>query len=267
MVHFRLGLARLLLAILTAVLAWESFRRHALSPMWLTLPVIVFILVAVYHSRVLRARERANRAISFYQRGLARLEDRWAGTGQTGERFSDPHHEYAADLDLFGRGGLFELLSTAGTRAGEDILARWLLSPSSVDQIQERHTAAQELGKDLDFREELSVLRKDMDVGIHPDALMRWAEAPQEMKPAWVRWLALVLAIFSIAAAVAWAYRGIYIPMISILLVEAALRHFFRKRAALVLSGSEQTVRDLSLLAEMLARIEGHQFTSAYVQS
>jgi hypothetical protein len=54
-------------------------------------------------------RTNAQRWASFYQQGLARIEDRWAGAGQTGERFSDPHHMYAADLDLFGGGGLFEL--------------------------------------------------------------------------------------------------------------------------------------------------------------
>jgi hypothetical protein len=44
---------------------------------------------------------------------------------------------YAGDLDLFGHGGLFELLSTARTPMGEETLAGWLLSPAAVDQIRD----------------------------------------------------------------------------------------------------------------------------------
>jgi hypothetical protein len=123
LIHVRLGYVRLLLAFLAAVIGWESFWRHALAPWWIAAPLILFVIVAAIHSRILRSRELARRAVSFYRKGLARIDDRWADTGQTGERFNDPRHVSAADLDLFGRGGLFELLSTARTRMGEETLA------------------------------------------------------------------------------------------------------------------------------------------------
>ena len=45
-----------------------------------------------------------------------RLEDRWAGTGEPGERFRDDRHVYANDLDLFGRGSLVRA-AVAGAHA------------------------------------------------------------------------------------------------------------------------------------------------------
>src|SRR2546423_1142492 len=84
----------------TASIAWESFKQHAFSPWWMALSVAAFAGIAAYHFRIIRARNLAQRAVTFYQSGLARMENRWPGTGQTGERFSDPHHVYAADLDL-----------------------------------------------------------------------------------------------------------------------------------------------------------------------
>jgi hypothetical protein len=74
----------------------------------------------------------------FTVRGLARIEDRWSGTGATGDRFRDPKHVYADDLDLFGRGCLFELLSTARMPMGENRLAEWLRSPSPAQVVVER---------------------------------------------------------------------------------------------------------------------------------
>ena len=131
--HIRFGNLRLLLATIAVVMGWWAFRSHRISPWWLAAPVAVFVVIMVVHSRVLRARRRALRAVAVYQRGLARIEDRWMDGGSRGERFRNAHHLYAADLDLFGPASLFALLSTARTRMGEDTLASWLLSPSPVE--------------------------------------------------------------------------------------------------------------------------------------
>lgn len=108
----RLAYARLatfFAGVVLALVAWRS----ALSLWSLAAPIAVFLWLVRRHAGILRARELATRGIAFYERGLARLEDRWAGTGEAGERFRDDRHVYANDLDLFGRGSLFELLSLA----------------------------------------------------------------------------------------------------------------------------------------------------------
>jgi len=265
--HMRLGNVRLALAVVAAGIAWESLRRHTLSPWWMFVPLVLFVFVAAYHSRILRARDLAQRAVSFYRSGLARIEDRWQGSGQTGERFNDPHHVYADDLDLFGRGGLFELLSTARTRIGEEALAKWLLSPSAVSEIEERHSAVRELRDELDLREDLAILGEDAGVGVYPEALLCWAEAPNQMKPEWIPWLAPFLGMAAVTAAVVWGYFGIATPFLLIVLVEALLTYRLRRPLEEVLHGSEQAFRDLALLSGVLARVERHSFRASRLQS
>ena len=266
-IHIRLGNLRLVLAVVAAGMAWESLRRHDLSPWWLAVPIAVFVCIAAYHSHILRARDLAQRAVAFYRNGLARIEDRWAGTGQTGERFSDPHHVYAADLDLFGRGGLFELLSTARTRIGEEALAKWLLMPSAVGQIEERHIAVRELRDQLDLREDLAILGEDASVGVHPEALLQWAEAPNQMRPEWLQWFAVMLGVSAVAGAVIWGMTGIVTPLILIVLIEAILNYRLRKPLDEVLHGFEHAFRDLDLLSGILARVEQHNFRTQRLQS
>jgi hypothetical protein len=266
-VHVRLGYVRLSLALVAAVIGWESFWRHALSPWWIAAPLLVFVLVAAIHSRVLRSRELAQRGVSFYQKGLARIEDRWAGTGQTGDRFNNPHHVYAGDLDLFGHGGLFELLSTARTRIGEETLAGWLLSPAAVDQIGERHTAIAELRDQLDLWEDLAILGEDASVGVFPEALLDWAEAPKQMKPEWIRWLAAILSVSAVGGAALWWILGTATPLITIVLIEALLAYRLRKPLEEILHGSEQAFGDLKLLSGVLARVEQHTFRAPRLQS
>ena len=93
-------LAVFAIAVLLAVGAWRGW----MAPWWIALPVVTFLVLIVRHDAIIRRRDAAARAITFYDRGLARIEDRWAGGGEPGERFRNPDHLYANDLDLFGAG-------------------------------------------------------------------------------------------------------------------------------------------------------------------
>lgn len=259
-IHIQLGNVRLFLAAAAAALAWESFHAHRLSAWWLILPVGAFAFIAVRHSRILRQLELAKRAVAFYDRGLARIEDRWAGSGETGERFADPHHVYAADLDLFGNSSLFQLLSTARTRMGEEKLAEWLLDPSPVKQVRERQAAIGELRDEINLREDLAVLGEDARVGVHPEALIQWAEAPNQMKALWMRWFAPLLAMLAVGGAVTWATWDVASPFVLVIVVEAICTYSLKSRLESLLHGTEQAFSDLDLLSGILGRLESQAF-------
>lgn len=265
--HIRLGNFRLVLFLVAVILAWASLRSHSFSPWWITAPAVAFAGIAVWHSRVLRARELAERAVAFYERGLARIENRWAGSGETGERFDDGHHVYASDLDLLGQGSLFQLLSTARTRMGEDTLAHWLLAPSPVESIHERHAVVNELRDQVDLREDIAVLGGDVGVGVNPKELLQWAESPNQMRPLWMRWLGPVLVLLAVSAAGAWILWGTVTPLIAFVVIEAAITYSLKNRIEEVLHGTEHAFRDLGLLSGVLARVEAHTFHAPRLQA
>jgi hypothetical protein len=263
--HIRFGNFRLLLVIATLVAAWYSLHRDAFSPWWLLLALLIFLAIVILHARILRRRTCADRAAAFYRNGLARIEDRWIsptqpGTGQTAARIDVHSSLYATDLDLFGQASLFELLSLARTRIGEDTLAAWLLSPSPIAEITERHAAITELRNRLDLREDVSVLGEDLQVGIHPDALTQWAEAPNQLTHSWLRWLALLLALAAVATAVLWAELGTKTPFFAVIIIETIITASLRKQTAVVLHATEHALEDLQLLSSLLARLECEQF-------
>ncbi|MGH8150644.1 MAG: MutS-related protein [Steroidobacteraceae bacterium] len=252
----RLGTVRLILAAAAVAIAWEAWHRHALSPLWLLVPIAAFTGVAIYHSTVRRARRKAERAAAFYRGGLERLQDRWAGRGAAGERFDDPHHVYAADLDLFGKGGLFELLCAARTRMGEETLAGWLRAPAAAGEIRERHASVEDLRDRLDLRENIAVLGEDSGPTVHPQALLAWAESPNVLEQPWVRWAARGLPVLCAASAVVWGTLGLLSPFVVIVCIELAV--LYRLRGALdeALDATEHAFDDLKTFAGLLARIE-----------
>ena len=116
---------RILVLFITLFVLW-TLLTYSVDSRDLVAGFIVSAIVAVvlWHARVIRLREMDERAVVFYERGLERLEDRWTGQGNPGEAYLDADHAYASDLDLFGRGSLFELICTARTGPGEATLAR-----------------------------------------------------------------------------------------------------------------------------------------------
>jgi hypothetical protein len=265
--HRRFGSLRLLIVIATLIAAWLSLHNGIFSPWWLLIGPAVFLALAILHASVLRKRACAERAVDFYRNGLARIEDRWTGTGQTGERIDIHTSLYATDLDLFGPGSLFELLSLARTRMGEDTLASWLLSPAPLADIRQRHAALSELRTRLDLREDVAILGEDLKVGIHAEALTHWAEAPNQLKHRALRWVSLALSLASIASAIYWAERGEKTPFFLILALACIITAALHKQTAAVLHSTEHALKDLQLLSSLLARLEREHFESPCLQA
>jgi hypothetical protein len=228
---------------------------------WLLPPGLALALFIRRHERVVRARDTAARAVAFYERGLARIEDRWIGGGTTGDRFTDDHHLYANDLDVFGRGSLFELLAIARTHAGEDALAGWLKAPATPTEIAARQHAITELTDSLDFRESIAVVGNEAAT-IRSDWLIDWAEGPPVMSPTWLRWVAWAFTAVFTTTLVLWLTTDSSAPLNIVLVLQILFAAPQQKRVDHVQHGADSAARNLDALRELLARLERGAFSS-----
>jgi hypothetical protein len=234
---------------------------ETVSAFWLLVPIAALVVLIRRHDRVIRARDAAARAIAFYERGLARIEDRWTGGGSPGDRFVDDRHLYANDLDLFGRGSLFELLSIARTRAGEDALASWLKTAADRLTVTERQHAIAELTASLDFRESVAVVGAAA-AALRSDWLVEWGEKPPLLSPHWVRYVALTITAAFIVTFVVWLTTNNSLPMAIVLGVQVGFAWPQQRRVERVSHGADTAARDLDVLGELLERMEREPFTS-----
>ncbi len=257
------GLAKLVAIALTVVAAAGLAKYFSGYIFVLLAPVVAIVLLFVLHERVLRELRRCSRLKTFYQQGIARIEDRWSGAGESGERFLDPAHPYARDLDLFGTGGLFELLSTARTRAGEERLAAWLLAAAPVEEVLARQDAVAELRPRLDFRERLSLAGEDFRVGVRPNALIAWSERRDRLNPRLARVVAPVLAALWVLSLLAWGLLDWGWAALLMTLVNLAATYRTRARVDQAAAAIEEAMHELDLLAAVFRAIEEQKFSSA----
>ena len=260
-----LRLAVFAAAVVLAVFIYQSGR---ISAIWLLVPGLAFIALLLVHEPIRRRVLRSGRAIDFYQRGLARMEDRWAGSGTQGLNFLDLDHPYAADLDLFGEGSLFELLCAARTKAGEEALASWLLAPASPEVVADRQEAIKELRPRLDLREDLELLGVDVRDGIDPAALVEWGRGPRVFPGRLERFVALGLATLGAATLIGWAFFGTgVLPFLAVLPVEWLFAWRLSGRVKKVLAAVDERGHDLALLSGLLERLEREPARSPLLQS
>ncbi|MBV9507641.1 MAG: DNA mismatch repair protein MutS, partial [Acidobacteriia bacterium] len=221
--------------------------------------------------------ELRRRSVRYFERALARLEGKWAGTGTPGDSYLDPAHPYALDLDLFGKGSLFELLCTARTHVGEDTLAGWLLDPADPDTVRARQEAVVELCPRVDLREDLAVLAEEARTGVDPVALAAWGEAETLLRPGGrsLVWALTILGAAGLAALVAAILDGIHlvalpnavVPLLRDLFLLALLGNGYymyrtRARMEIAVAAVESAAHGLGLLSNVLVRLEREQFHS-----
>ena len=259
--HRRFGDAKLAVIAAGIVAAWFVVARQAMDADWLWIVAAVYVALAAGHELTLRRRRAAESAVAVYLRGIARMEDKWAGSGATGEGFREKDHVYADDLDLFGRGCLFELLSTARLPMGEKQLADWLKQPSSGEMIRERQQLVKELRGKLDLHRDLAIVGEELRARLVPERVLEWGESEARL-PVALRPLMVLLAIAAGAAAIYCGMTVVYWPLLGALFVEGVARRLLDKRAKDALALLDCNAEGLLLFAKVLARIESETFAT-----
>lgn len=148
----RISNFRILLALLIILFIYLGFSSTVYF--WGMLFLLVFFLFLVrIHSKAFDEKMHLENLVRINDNEIELLRGNFSSQ-HSGVEFSDPHHPYAHDLDLFGEGSLFQFTNRCNTLGGRKkfsaCLTTPLLSPAEIVSQQE---AIQELTPLVDFRQ------------------------------------------------------------------------------------------------------------------
>jgi hypothetical protein len=139
----------------------------AIAAAWITWPLglaitglsfaILFGIFIFFVSKDLannNALEHTRLLIQVHEQELAALKHHYTHFAD-GLQWKPETHDYAHDLDIFGRASLFQYINRTTSQQGSRLLAQWLLSPSPTTDIIQRQKAIQELRDKKDWRHQL----------------------------------------------------------------------------------------------------------------
>jgi hypothetical protein len=227
---------------------------------------LAFASLVVIHLRVINAEDDARRWARVNHEALARCTGGWRQLPADGKSFSDPAHPYTDDLDVFGPASLFQRMSVAHTRHGQQTLAEFFRTPASVETIKLRQEAARVLAPELDLRQRLEALAlavqppqgRKPSAPPDPEALLGWAESQPVLWPRrGIVWAARVLPPLTVMLLLGSAVWGL--PSIGWALPLAAqlvLTYVTREQTARVFGAVSSTQGAFLRYGAMLELIE-----------
>ena len=185
--------------------------------------ILVFIFLTLWDSQIIYRQHLIEELLRINTLESDYLAGNFSALDQ-GERFNDPAHPYAHDLDLFGEDSLFQHLNRTVTFSGTQKLVSWLLSLSKDPEvIHSRQQAAEELCAEPEWCQHFSAAG-----ALHPtqalDAVILKSgptESPFFSKHSTVR---LILWIANTIVIVSWAVTSFTPLPFSISLVLSLLQ-------------------------------------------
>jgi hypothetical protein len=256
----RLSRGRIALLALVVAVAWLA-EKERLLPLLLLPPALILEGIIRWRNRVRKVWWRVANAVRFNRRLRDRLEGRWAGQGEPGTRFLDESHPCSLDLDLFGRGSLFERLCVDATGLGQSTLAAWLCSPAPAPEVRDRQSAVGELLLRLDLWEDLALLGAEAPPRIDLDELAAWGQSDVPARVDWNRRMMVALGLVSLIC-VGFCAGGAGPVAFLTAFLSGGLAAWLHDRSRSNPSGIEGKTAELAFFSAVLARLERERFAS-----
>jgi Flp pilus assembly protein TadB/energy-coupling factor transporter ATP-binding protein EcfA2 len=216
--------------------------------------VVGFLFLVSRYNKQKDLRNLNIRIMEANQRELACLEHRF-NTLPDGMVYADPSHPWSHDLDLFGKGSLFQYLNRTVTLKGSALLAGILTTePESPEVITERQGIILSLRDEIDFRQIFTargslVKEKDDDL----PGILRWLSASAYIvQHRWLFFLAMGISLAATGIIVAGILNpGVFRYLLPLLLFNYTLLSPFLMRT----NRYQETISKKHELLEGYARL------------
>jgi len=147
-----LRLITLVAAFITVWLLWPEGVSIALSAFTLLAGLFLFILSKDLNNN--SAIENINRLQKINEIEIEILNHHFTHLPD-GSIYKPETHEYANDLDIFGRASLYQYINRTNSEQGNKLFANWMLKPATKENILSRQKAVKELSPEINWRQQL----------------------------------------------------------------------------------------------------------------
>jgi hypothetical protein len=253
--------ARIADLVLAIVFAGQACSHHAHFGLPAAASTLLFVGLSVAIAVIEARSKRYEACVRYYEDGVARIEGHAAKGASDGQRFADPAHPYAVDLDIFGPASIFAHLCMARTASGQARLASWLTQASSVEEIALRQRAVAELSRHLPLRRDLWLAGGQLREQVRADALEDWLSAPATPVPGWQRILTGVVGLFGLIVLYAFANPEVIPLAVGIVVVQRLWAQRHRKLTKAIEAQVFRRSTELRVIATVARRLSEQDFS------
>lgn len=178
---------------------------NIILPLGLAL-LALFIFLISRHSDLKKEKEKLKALIHLNELELGLLKTRDFSALPDGKKFEPKDHEYAQDIDLFGRKSFFQFLNRTALKEGKARLARILLANKTTD-ILKKQEAIKELASKADWRQNYSATATLVKTETDSKFILNWIRNYKSFVPGYMKWLPALFSVLSIAVLVLYYFN------------------------------------------------------------
>lgn len=264
---------RLATLIIGISVAFYTFRikSYAISLGVFALSLIIFIYLIIKHDKEINKKNYSVAMKTVNERALKRLTGEWKEFQEDGSEFRDGTHSYSEDLDIFGKGSLFQWINSTRTFIGKESLKNRLTKPlKTASQITMTQQALQELAANLEWRqlfeaEGLVVSDNCND----PKELYEWAKGRNELySKLWLIILVRIIPAITLCLIGLYFFTSLISLRVVFLMLTLNLAILFagsKKRSA-TFHSIYKYKNSISIYSKLIELIENKDFHSDYLK-
>ena len=184
-------------------------------------------------------------------------------TRYDGSEFTPALHDYANDLDLFGKSSLFQWANRCASEQGKNLFANNLAHPLPIVQIEERQAAIKELASMVEWRQQLqSFSEQRVITKTTEQKTNQWlsAEPKHFASPTWnlFVWIYTIITLSTLLATIfGFLSSGIFIFLFALYFIVSLFLSRNTIKPYLHLS---RIVDEISALEKLINWIESKEF-------
>jgi len=227
-----IALSRLLLFFLTVGLAYFLKDHNLIFALVIIIGVVLFLILVSIYTNLKRKQKKYRLLLHLNENELNALSGNYAGF-KTGYEYADPHHPFCQDMDLFGKGSLFQSINRAATLTGEIVLAN-LLKSNDTSKILAKQNAIKDLAEKPLWRQDFWVNAKLIETDTDAGLIIDWIKNYKSQFPTFIKSLTLIFSIASLLlfvlaffSVVGWGI--LIIPLLLGLLITGVFIHKVNK--------------------------------------
>ncbi len=236
----------------------------------LVIMLVLFIPLILLHDYYFNKRKYSIVLHKINEDSLKRIHGEWNTFTDDGEEFLDDSHNYSQDLDIFGKGSLFQFINTAITYLGRLKLRDFLLSPTrSTEEITNRQGAVIELAQKLDWRQKYMAEGMLESIMHDPQALFLWVNRIERFyrNPRVIfifRLMPIITIIIGILTFISPEPK--YYSFISALVIQFVILKINTNQRGYILGVAYKFMQNIKAYYKMLSLVEQEEYNSQHLQ-
>ena len=238
------------------------------AALWIIIAVssaIAFFILINRHMKLAQEMQM-NRALADINQNEYNYLERSSIPFADGKEFINPKHAYTYDLDIFGKGSLFQRLNRTATYVGGRRLFYLFSNRLSNEAILEQQKAIKEVSHKMEWRHEILALAMTGEDSLSTyQTLMDWSKTEVKPHSAFMKFTSYLFPILTIIALVTYLWIGGNFARLSfafLFLINLGLlgQHFRQIKNEIL--GESQINKSIQKYSRLMYKLESQSFES-----